>query len=111
MLETLRAKPNHVKQVISIVVTLVIFSAILFVWVSSRDARSREMEVKGKTVSPLGGVTSMFDGLWADFKGKVSDAPSLENMNTFVATSTEKESFDLSRVVVIDASATTTVAR
>jgi len=108
MLETLRAKPHHIKQSISIVVTAILFSVILFVWISSKDARSHELEVQATTVSPLDGVTSMFDGFMEGFKKKVAN-PSSFGAKEETATSTL--GFDLSGVVVIDpTAATTTVA-
>ena len=105
MLETLRAKPHHIKQSISLAITVVIFSAILFVWVSSRDARSREIEVREKTVSPVDGVSAMFDGFLSGFKERMSSAP------TKALQATTTDSFDLSGVVIIDPSATTTMKK
>lgn len=101
MLEQLRAKPHHIKQSISLAITVVIFSAILFVWVSSQDARSREMEVKEKTVSPVDGVSAMFDGFLSGFKERMSSTPAP------LKQATTTDSFDLSAVVIIDSSATT----
>lgn len=103
MLTTLREKPHHVKQIVSLVITIIIFSAIVFVWWSSRDARSRELEVQEKTVSPISGVVSMFDGLVADFVDTLSGGS-----DNVTATSTKE--FDFEQVVVIDPSATTTVS-
>lgn len=108
MLEKLRAKSNHIKQGISLAITVVIFSGILFVWWSSRDARSRELEVREKTVSPVDGVGAMFDGFISGFKEKMSSATSLENLGGQVATSTDD--FDFSGVVIIDPSSTATKA-
>lgn len=105
MLENLRSKPNHVKQSISLAITIVIFSAILFVWVSSRDARSREIEVRAKTVSPLDGVSSMFEGFLSGFNERMYGA---SKANGTATTSTSTSNFDLSGVVIIDPSATTT---
>lgn len=104
MLEKLREKPHHIKQSISLAVTLVIFSGILFVWVSSRDARSREMEVREKTVSPVDGVSAMFDGFLSGFKERMSSAP------TRALPATTTDDFDLSGVVIIDPSASSTRA-
>ncbi|HAS84894.1 MAG TPA: hypothetical protein DCS23_02370 [Candidatus Yonathbacteria bacterium] len=105
MLETLRAKPNHIKQSVSLALTIVIFSAILFVWVSSRDARSREVEVREKTVTPVDGVSAMFDGFLAGLKERTSNALSPKKETP---TSTSTDDFDLSGVVVIDQNATST---
>ena len=100
MLKKIREKPHHIKQSISLAVTIVIFSAILFVWWSSRDARSREIEVREKTVSPVEGVSSMFDGFLSGFKEKMWSTPTLEKNNGQTSTSTD--TFDLSGVVIID---------
>ena len=51
MLEKLRKKPEHIKKSISLVFTIVIFTGILFVWLSSWDARSRVGETREKTRS------------------------------------------------------------
>ena len=108
MLETLRAKPNHIKQSVSLALTIVIFSAILFVWVSSRDARSREVEVREKTVSPVDGVSVMFDGFLSGLKDRTSSALSPKKETS---TSTSTDDFDLSGVVVIDPSIATTTKK
>ena len=105
MLETLRAKPHHIKQSISLAITIIVFSAILFVWVSSRDARSREIEVKEKTVSPVDGVSAMFDGFLSGFKERMSGGNETKETDT---TATSTDDFDLSGVVVIDQNATPT---
>ena len=107
MLETLRSKPKHIKQIISLVLTGVIFSVIVFVWASSKDARSREAEVLQATVSPVGGVTSMFQGMFADFNLKMSGANSAEGAVN-ATTSTSNKDFELSEVMVIDTAGTTT---
>ena len=105
MLETLRAKPHHIKQSISLAFTIVVFSAILFVWVSSRDARSREIEVRAKTVSPVDGVSAMFDGFLSGLKERMSGANKANDTST---TSTSTDNFDLSGVVIIDPTASST---
>lgn len=105
MLETLRAKPHHIKQSISLAITVVVFSAILFVWVSSRDARSREIEVREKTVSPVDGVSAMFDGFLSGFRERMSGANKTKGTD---ATATSTDTFDLSGVVIIDPSASGT---
>lgn len=111
MLEKLREKPNHIKQSISLAITIVIFSGILFIWFSSRDARSRELEVRGMTVSPVDGVGVMFDGFVSGFKEKLSSQESsfdTEKQGEEAVTPTDD--FDISGVVVLDLSATTSSA-
>ncbi|MFZ2303585.1 MAG: hypothetical protein WAV98_02210 [Minisyncoccia bacterium] len=101
MLQKLREKPHHIKQSISLALTLVIFSGILFVWVSSRDARSRGIEVREKTVSPVDGVSVMFDGFLSGLKDRTSSAFSQKKEAT---TATSTDDFDISGVVIIDPS-------
>lgn len=108
MLEKLRAKPDHIKQSIAIVLTIIIFCGILFVWVSSWDARSRDQEVRDKTVSPLSGVTSMFDGLISGLKGKIVNTRFSPEINNVGAVSTSTDNFDISGVVIIDSTASST---
>lgn len=110
MLEKLRAKPSHVKQIISIVLTLVISAGIFFVWVSSWDARLNELEVREKTVSPVNGVMSMFDGFTSGLKERIFEHTSFNEQNRESVTATSTEIFDLSGVVILDPSATTTRA-
>ncbi len=105
MLTTIRSKPHHEKQIIAGIITVILFSAIVFVWWSSRDARSNELVVQAKTVSPIEGVTSMFSGFVAGFTKEVSKAS--VDKNNEIAAPTAGSSFDLSGVVVIDPSITT----
>lgn len=110
MLKKLQEKPSHIKHTISLLVTIVIFSGILFVWLSSRDARTRELEVREKTVSPISGVTSMFDGLVADFKVKLSSASPFVTPKTEAPTPAPMSNFDLSGVIIIDPTAASSTA-
>lgn len=113
MLETLRAKPDHVKKSISLVLTIVIFGGILFVWVSSWDAQQTETDVREKTASPISSFTTMIDGLVSSVKDVLSGAPTvvetLGKSNSPAATSsaTSTNSVDLSGVVIIDAATST----
>lgn len=111
MLKKIREKPHHEKQIIAGIITVILFFGIVFIWWSSRDARSRELEVQAKTVSPIDGVTSMFSGFVSGFKEKMANTPTKEITET-TTRATEKV-FDLSGVVIIDPSssvATTTEA-
>ncbi len=106
MLEKLRAKPDHIKKSISLVFSIVVFSGILFVWLSSWDARNSGGETREKTLSPLAGFTTVFKGIIADVQSAISGAPSyVENRHDEVestASPTETTDFDMSGVVVID---------
>lgn len=112
MLEKLRAKPNHVKQWISLFFTVLVFSVILFVWWSSRGARSQEIEVREKTVSPVGGVVSMFSGIASGVKEKISGIPTFQQTkeSTTFPTSTKSDDFDISGLVIIDSSLNATTS-
>ena len=112
MLEKLRAKPYHTKKSIALGLTIAIFSIILFVWISSWDARSNGDEIRQKTVSPLSGFTTMFEGFMSGARDSFSDVPSYIENTPSVATSTATSttSFNVSDVVVIDPSVSTTTA-
>ena len=111
MLEKLRAKSDHFKRSFSLVLTIVVFSGILFVWLSSLDARNTENETRDKTVAPLAGISAMLDGFQLSIKDMMSGAPTFVEKNNTPATTTAltvatTSSFDLSGVVVIDPSMT-----
>ncbi len=108
MLKKLRAKSDHIKKIISLSFTILIFSGILFVWLSSWDARNSGGETREKTLSPLAGFTAVFQGISSDVKNAISGAPSyVENRRdggestASLATTTD---FDISGVVIIDPS-------
>ncbi len=110
MLEKLRAKPDHVKKSISLALTIFIFSGIVFVWLSSWDARNTGGETREKTLSPLAGFTTIFQGVISDVQSAISGSPSyVENRRdtgVVTPTSTGITVFDMSGVVVIDPSRT-----
>ena len=112
MLEKLRAKPDHVKKSIAFAITVVIFSAIVAVWWSSFDARQNGKEAQGKALSPLGGVSQVFQGIVSDVQDSFSRIPSYgESKNatttntTETVVSTTTSGFDMSGVVIIDPTA------
>lgn len=104
MLTTIRSKPDHIKKSIGLVVTVVIFSGIVFMWWSSRDTSSHELEVQARIVSPLDGVSTLFSGFVSGFKERLAKDPIGKIPVESVATTT-KSTFDLSGAVVIDPSA------
>ena len=112
MFEKLRAKSERVKKGISLGLTIFIFSGILFVWISSLDARRNEEAILAKTASPVASFTSLFDGLVLDFRDMMSGVPSFAKHGASPATSTvpltttSTDNFDLSGVVIIDATST-----
>lgn len=116
LLEKLRAKPEHTKIVVSLVTTVVIFGGVLFVWLSSWDARSQEGDTRSKTVAPLTGLSAMFDGFQLFVSDLISGVPQYVKMNELAPTSTPMSTttavgnFDLSGVVVIDTVSTTTAS-
>ena len=102
MLKKIRAKPDHIKQRVAFAMTLFIFCGILLVWITSLDARSRDQEVRSKTVSPINGVTSMFEGFVSGVKEQMLSKQSASKTNDSATTATSTDNFDLSSVVVID---------
>lgn len=104
MLDKIREKPDHIKHSLAIAITIVIFSCIVFVWWSSRDARTNEVEIREKTVSPVDGVSAMFDGFMSSVKERVLGDG---EKKTPEPTSTTTDSFDISGVVIIDSSVAT----
>lgn len=116
MLEKLRAKSDHFKKSFSLAFTIIIFSGVVFVWLSSSDARNTESETRDKTVAPLAGISAMLDGFQLSIKDMMSGAPTFAGTNgapiattTALTVATSSANFDLSGVVVIDpATATTT---
>ncbi|OHA83342.1 MAG: hypothetical protein A2937_00680 [Candidatus Yonathbacteria bacterium RIFCSPLOWO2_01_FULL_47_33b] len=112
MLEKLRAKPNHIKKSIALFLAAVISVIIFFVWVSSWDARTNGDAIRGKTVSPLSGFSTMLDGFMSDVREGVSGVPTyVENTpSPTIDTATTSPSFDFSSVIVIDSSASTTTS-
>ncbi|MBI3634170.1 MAG: hypothetical protein HY228_00950 [Candidatus Yonathbacteria bacterium] len=111
MLEKLRSKPDHIKKIISFILTTVIFSVIVFVWVSSWDARSQSDSSREKTISPLSSFVNMGQGIISDVKDKISSMPSYtENINPFASSTPLKETdlasstsdFNISGMVIID---------
>lgn len=108
MLETLRAKPDHIKKTIALTTTSVIFGVVLFVWWSSFDARKNEEQSRAQAVSPILGLASVLEGVTSEIKASYSSATSFEeDMGASVTGSITKASstaaFDTSSVVVIDA--------
>ena len=113
MLEKIRSKPDHIKSIFSLVLTVIIFSVIVFVWFSSSGARSQMSVSKEKTVSPFASFMEMTQGIISDVKDKVSGMPmpSYQEIQTPIATSTQPRNeqevsslgnFDTSGMVIID---------
>lgn len=106
MLNKLRSKPEHIKKSIALTLTVVIFSGIVFVWLSSWDARMNGRDAQGKALSPAAGLKELFQGAVSDAEKGLTSVPSyVKNTNTAttVATSSIGNTFDISGVVVIDA--------
>ncbi len=111
MLKKLRAKPDHIKKIISLGVAIVISAIIFIVWLSSFNARQNGDEAREKTLSPISGFTEVFQGVVSDVKNSFSGMPSyIENIGsqatttTATTTLTTTPTFDLSGVVIIDPS-------
>ncbi len=115
MLKKLREKPDHIKQIIALVVAIVISAIIFAVWWSSFSARQNGEEAREKTLSPIAGFTEVFQGVVSDVKNSISGMPSyVENTvgqeaeTTSTTTFGTKPTFDFSGVVIIDSSASST---
>ncbi len=111
MLKKLRAKPDHIKKVISLGVAIVVTAIIFIVWLSSFEARQNGEEAREKTLSPIAGFMEVFQGVVLDTKESMSGVPSyIENIDsqeagtTTPTTSTSTPAFDFSGVVIIDPS-------
>lgn len=115
MFETLKTKPDYIKKIIAFVVSGSIFVVIAIVWYSSFGARYHGEETRSMALSPLLGVSAMFNN-------KVFDLKEYYTANFFYSTnttdktvaavqpvSTSTPTFDFSGIVVLD-SATTTVS-
>ncbi len=111
MLEKLRSKPDHIKKIISLILTIVIFSAIVFVWVSSWDARAKSDTGRKETSSPISSFMDMGKGIISDVKDKISSMPSYtENINSIASSTPLKETgiassssdFNISGMVIIE---------
>ncbi len=110
MLEKLRSKPDHIKKTFSLVLTIIIFSIIVFVWVSSRENQSQK-NVSMNAMSPLASLVEMMSEVISEAKERVSGMPSYtENINgTATNTPAKKDSvassttdFNISGIVIID---------
>ena len=112
MLKKLRAKPEHVKKRITLVFTIVIFSIIVFVWLSSWDARMHGGETREKTLSPIDSISEVFHGIAKEVKDGIAGTQTyIENSkNNMSASATSTSGFDLSGIVVLDPGASSTVS-
>ena len=112
MLKKLQAKPHHIKKGIALFLATIISGVIFSVWISSWGARSQGEETRGKMVSPLTGFSTMFEGFTSEMRDSVSGVPEYVENNISVATSTATTSatFDLSGVIVLDSSVSTTTS-
>lgn len=105
LLTRLRAKPPHVKQSIAVILTLIIFCVILFIWITSFDARTQSAEIRSTIVSPITGVSSLFESFFSGLKETISTAQLNPTATTTNNTVSATSSFDLSGVVIIDPTA------
>lgn len=101
---------------IAIVLTLASYAVVMFVWVSSWDARSQIEGNRDKALSPIAGISEVFHGFTARVSEELYPAtlfPKPESVNTSTSVSFQKQTanvaggFDLSGIVVIDSSTST----
>lgn len=112
MLDTLRSKPVYLKKIIAVSAATFIFLVIVFVWFSSYDARKHSNENQDKALSPLSGFTSMYNAKIFEYKGMLTGIPAYTSNPEHEATSTAASTidFDVSKIVIIDPSASSTKA-
>lgn len=121
MLKKIQAKPEHVKEKISLLLTLLIFGGIVFVWWSSWSARRTSVENRERTASPTESVREVFADVVTRITSKISSAPfyggeaEQPEMNiTNIPTGTIPPqsasllpAFDVSGIVIIDLATST----
>lgn len=116
MLEKLRSKPDHIKKIFSLVLTIIIFSVIVFVWVSSWGNQSQK-NISMNALSPLASFMEMMSGVISETKEKVSGMPSYtENINGMATNTPIRKApvvssttdFNISGIVIIDPTAKST---
>ncbi|KKT81376.1 MAG: hypothetical protein A2V96_02420 [Candidatus Yonathbacteria bacterium RBG_16_43_6] len=122
MFKKIQEKPEHVKKRISFIITLVIFSVIVFVWVSSRTARMVINESRTRSASPIESFKEIFNGGISGIQNTITNAEFFGGGNIEVvqnavppvalqqpASSTLR--FDTSGVVIIDLATSTKSVR
>lgn len=107
MLEKLRAKPESVRKQLALGITIVLFSVIFFVWFSSWDARIAKDEAREKTASPVVSLGAVFQGFTTEIKDRINSVGSgapfgVSGAATEGETPTATSTFDISGIVVID---------
>lgn len=118
MFKKIQEKPEHVKKRISFIITLVIFSIIVFVWVSSRTARMVINESRTRSASPIESFKEIFNGGISGIQNTIMNAEFFGGGNTEIvqsavpsvvlqqsASSTSR--FDTSGVIIIDLATST----
>lgn len=122
MFKKIQEKPEHVKKRISFIITLVIFSVIVFVWVSSRTARMVINESRTRSASPIESFKEIFNGGISGIQNTITNAEFFGGGNIEIvqnavpsvalqqpASSTLR--FDTSGVVIIDLATSTKSVR
>jgi hypothetical protein len=122
MFKKIQEKPEHVKKRISFIITLVIFSIIVFVWVSSRTARMVINESRTRSASPIESFKEIFNGGISGIQNTITNAEFFGGGNNEIvqsavpsvvlqqpASSTSR--FDTSGVVIIDLATSTKSVR
>ncbi len=122
MFKKIQEKPEHVKKRISFIITLVIFSVIVFVWVSSRTARMVINESRTRSASPIESFKEIFNGGISDIQNTITKSDFFGGDDKEIVTdavppvvlsqpATSTSRFDASGVVIIDLATSTKSVR
>ena len=122
MFKKIQEKPENVKKRISLILTLVIFGAIVFVWLSSWGARTNTNESRARTASPIESFKEIFTGGISDISNTITSNEFFGGGKEEIGTDTvppvveqrpasSSSRFDMDGVVIIDLATSTKSAR
>lgn len=123
MFKKIQEKPENVKKRISLILTLVIFGAIVFVWLSSWGARTNTNESRAQTASPIESFKEIFTGGISDISNSIINTEffggGTEDIGTDIVLppvveqrpASSSSRFDMSGVVIIDLATSTKSTR
>lgn len=121
MFNRIQEQPEHVKKRISLILTVILFGGIVFVWMSSRTARSVVEQSRTRTASPMESLKEVFNGEISGirdtimnaefFGGEQRTAVPEETTSAVVEQPATSTPFDITGVVIIDLATSTKNAR
>ncbi|KKU81562.1 MAG: hypothetical protein UY07_C0015G0014 [Parcubacteria group bacterium GW2011_GWA1_47_8] len=114
-LKKIQEKPVASRKRMAIVLTLASYAVVMFVWVSSWDARAEIEGNRDKALSPIAGISEVFHGFTSRVSrvsGELSGATLSANPEpapapTEAQTASATGGFDFSGIVVIEQSTST----